>query len=125
MLNSNRHDIYIASLEDKYGSYGKIGLCLIEHEDDIWKIKLLITSCRVISKGIGSVMVNCLLHRAQKAGVQLFAEFIPTEYNRMMYILYKFFDFYEVENIGDMVLLKNNMEHIPQYPGYLSIFWND
>ncbi|MFZ5985659.1 MAG: HAD-IIIC family phosphatase, partial [Bacillota bacterium] len=47
---SKNHKLFIIGLEDKFGTYGKIGLVLIECRDDIWKIKLLLMSCRVMSR---------------------------------------------------------------------------
>ena len=46
---SGRHKLFIAGLEDKFGSYGKIGLILIECDQEVWIIKLLLMSCRVMS----------------------------------------------------------------------------
>src|SRR5262245_26191535 len=52
---SERHQLLIASMEDKFGTYGKIGLALVECEKQIWTIKLLLMSCRVISRGVGNI----------------------------------------------------------------------
>lgn len=56
---SQSHRLYICELIDKYGSYGKIGLTLEEY----WHVKLLLVSCRVISRGIGTVFLNFLTMR--------------------------------------------------------------
>ena len=95
---SENHKLLIASLEDKYGSYGKIGLALIECQSKSWTIKLLLMSCRVMSRGVGTIMMNHIMSLAQSNNVRLLAEFVPNNRNRMMYISYKFAGFKEIEN---------------------------
>jgi predicted enzyme involved in methoxymalonyl-ACP biosynthesis len=38
----------VASLDDRFGTYGKIGLALVEKGSAVWTIKLLLMSCRVM-----------------------------------------------------------------------------
>ena len=63
---SDRHKLFITSLEDRFGTYGKVGLVLIECEKDIWTLKLLLMSCRVMSRGIGSILINYIMSLAKK-----------------------------------------------------------
>ncbi|MCC5603398.1 HAD-IIIC family phosphatase [Nostoc favosum] len=116
---SGNHKLLIASLEDKYGSYGKIGLALIECQADIWTIKLLLMSCRVMSRGVGTIMMNHIMNLAQKNNVRLLAEFIPNDRNRMMYISYKFAGFKEIDKIGNSVLFENDLIRIQPVPLYV------
>ncbi len=115
------HDLLIASLDDRYGTYGKIGLALIERGVDVWTIKLLLMSCRVMSRGVGTVLLNHLLHRARAAGVRLRAEFVSTSRNRMMYVTYKFAGFRELEKNGDRSLMENDLSQIQGFPPYMQI----
>ncbi len=120
-LTSDRHQLLIASLEDRYGSYGKIGLALLQCDPGIWTIKLFLMSCRVISRGVGTVMINYLMHMAREAHVRLRAEFIPNGRNRMMLVTYKFAGFREVEKRGSMLLLESDCSHIQAFPPYMEI----
>lgn len=45
------HELLVARLADRYGPYGTIGLVLVERGRDAWRIKLLLMSCRVMSRG--------------------------------------------------------------------------
>jgi FkbH-like protein len=119
--SSENHKLFIASLEDKYGSYGKIGLALIECQASLWTIKLLLMSCRVMSRGVGTIMLNHIMSQAKKNHVRLFAEFLPNNRNRMMYISYKFADFKEIENKGDIVIFENDLTRIQPIPDYVKI----
>jgi FkbH-like protein len=118
---SDRYELLIAGLEDRFGSYGKIGLALVERRPAAWTIKLLLMSCRVMSRGVGSVMLCHLLNRARGAGVRLRAEFVPTGRNRMMLVTYKFAGFKEVERSGDLLMLEHDLARVQPFPDYLSV----
>jgi FkbH-like protein len=113
------HKLLIASLEDKYGSYGKIGLLLIECQADIWKIKLLLMSCRVMSRGVGTIMLNYVMSLAKSNNVRLLAEFVSNNRNRMMYISYKFAGFKEIANNDGLIVLENDLTRIQLVPPYI------
>lgn len=115
------HVLLVSELNDKYGTYGKIGLTLIETSDNTWKIRLLLMSCRVMSRGVGGAMITFLRNEAKKAGVHLLAEFRETDRNRMMYITYKFAGFEEIDENGPQKLLQCNLESIPPYSTYLTL----
>ncbi|MEH2206141.1 MAG: HAD-IIIC family phosphatase [Nostoc sp.] len=116
---SENYKLLIASLEDKYGSYGKIGLVLIECQREIWTIKLLLMSCRVMSRGVGTIMLNHIMSLAQSNHVRLLAEFAPNNRNRMMYISYKFSGFKEIDTQGNLVTFENDLTRIQSVPDYV------
>ncbi|MEP7339825.1 MAG: HAD-IIIC family phosphatase [Acidobacteriota bacterium] len=118
---SNRHQLLIASLEDKFGSYGKIGLALIECAADIWTIKLLLMSCRVVSRGVGTVMLGYIMEQAQQAKAMLRAEFAPNDRNRIMYITYKFAGFKEIEKSENLKILEADLAQLRPRPAYIKL----
>jgi FkbH-like protein len=118
---SERHKLFIAGLDDKYGSYGKIGVALVECGEEVWVVKLLLMSCRVMSRGVGTIMMNYLMSLAKEAGVRLHAEFIPNDRNRMMQITYKFAGFKEVERRGDLLILEGDLTRIQPFPSYVTV----
>jgi predicted enzyme involved in methoxymalonyl-ACP biosynthesis len=120
-MASEDHELLIAGLEDKYGTYGKIGLCLVEKAVEYWTVKLLLMSCRVMSRGVGTIMINYLVSQANQAGVRLRAEFIRTDRNRMMYITYRFSNFVSIEEVDGVTLLENDCRVVPAYPPYASV----
>ena len=87
---SERYTLLMARLKDKYGTYGHIGLSLIERLTDLWTIKLLLMSCRVMSRGVGTIMLTHIMQLAKINNVCLQAEFVPNGRNRMMEITYRF-----------------------------------
>ncbi|MEN9565444.1 MAG: hypothetical protein RLZZ69_640 [Cyanobacteriota bacterium] len=118
---SDKHKLLIASLEDKYGTYGKIGLALVECQDSLWTIKLLLMSCRVMSRGVGTVMLNYIIKLAKENDVRLCAEFVANNRNRMMHIAYKFAGFKEIKKMGELKVLENDLTRIQPLPEYMNI----
>lgn len=118
---SENHKLFIASLDDKYGSYGKIGLVLIECQESVWIIKLLLMSCRVMSRGIGTIMLNYIMNLAKNNNVRLCAEFVSNNRNRMMYIAYKFAGFKEIEKRDELVIIENDLMRIQPFPDYIKV----
>jgi FkbH-like protein len=118
---SDKHKLLIASLDDKYGSYGKIGLALVECLESLWTIKLLLMSCRVMSRGVGTVMLNYIIKLAKENNARLCAEFVSNNRNRMMYITYKFAGFKEIEKKGELAILENDLKRIQPFPNYMKV----
>ncbi len=123
---SGRHILLVASLDDKYGTYGKIGLTLIECDDTekIWNIRLLLMSCRVMARGVGSILINHIRSLAREKGVRLRAELVPNDRNRMMYMAYKFANFKEIEKSDDLVIFENDLTDIQDVPEYVTLKTN-
>jgi FkbH-like protein len=119
--HSDDHLLLVASLDDKYGTYGTIGLALMEQGQPFWAVKLLLMSCRVMSRGVGAIMMSHIMNLAQAAGANLRAEFIPNGRNRMMYVTYKFAGFNEIDQDGDLITLENDLSHIQPMPDYVKI----
>ncbi|HEX3527253.1 MAG TPA: HAD-IIIC family phosphatase [Thermoanaerobaculia bacterium] len=115
------HILLISSLEDRHGTYGKIGLTLIEKGAGAWTVKLLLMSCRVMSKGVGMIMIHHILRMAKEAGVKLRAEFLSTDRNRQMLITYRFAGFKEVSRNGDVALMENDYSAIQPPPPYVDL----
>ena len=130
LLHSDNHILLTAELTDVYGSYGKIGLVLIKNINDEWRIKLFILSCRVMNRGIGTVLLNEIINSAASQSKKLSAEFFHTDRNRIMYVTLKFANFIEAgEDVNNgPVLLRNDLSVINPNPPYINLIsekkWN-
>jgi FkbH-like protein len=120
-LSSPNHLLLMADLSDKFGSYGKIGMALIERSDTIWTIKLLLMSCRVMNRNVGMVMLNHILERAREAGVRLLSEFVSNDRNRMMFVTYKFAGFRQVETRENVQILEHDLASISPVPAFVAL----
>ncbi|HCC36023.1 MAG TPA: hypothetical protein DEQ02_10535 [Ruminococcaceae bacterium] len=121
LIGSQTYEVLIVQLDDKYGTYGKIGLALIEKDGIRWELKLLLMSCRVISRGVGGVILSYLVNKAISNGAELFARFVPSDRNRIMYISYKFGGFREDGKKGDCIILKADTSKLRVLPDYIAI----
>lgn len=122
-INSDDHIFLIAQLTDKFGDYGKIGLILVENTDAL-RIKLLLMSCRVMSRGVGSAILIYLSKLKKKLNKPMLAEFKTTDRNRIMYITYKMMGFDEIEDNDGDVLLEYTSEEDKEYPPYFEVSEN-
>lgn len=115
------HLLLVAALEDRFGDYGTIGLCLVEKGAEEWRLLLLIMSCRVMSRGVGTVLLNYVMTLARDARVALRADFVETGRNRMMQVTYAFAGFRETRRDGDHTVLECDFDALQPPPDYLEL----
>jgi FkbH-like protein len=121
LRESPDHLLLVASLTDKFGSYGKIGLALVEKGEQVWRLRMLLMSCRVMSRGVGMVLLNHIMRLASQAGVAVRADFVETGRNRMMQVTYAFAGFREVSRYGNQVVLEADLDTVQPPPPYVHV----
>ena len=121
-LDDNNYSVLICELTDRYGSYGKIGLALVNTTGPCLHLKMLLMSCRVMARGVGTILLTYIMQCARQAGKALVADFRKTDRNRMMYITYKFSNFREksIDSEGN-ILMENDLCKIPEFPPYIKV----
>ncbi|MEY9862668.1 FkbH-like protein [Catenulispora sp. GAS73] len=121
LRGSPDHLVLVASLTDKYGSYGKIGLALVEKGETVWNLRMLLMSCRVMSRGVGMVLLNHIMRLAAQSGANLRADLVETGRNRMMQITYAFAGFREVDRDGATAILEADTGELQPPPAYVRL----
>ena len=121
LARSPEHRLLICSLVDRHGDHGRIGLVLVEAGREVWTIKLLLMSCRVLSRSLGSTLIAYLVRSAAGASVRLEAEMVPTDRNRGMMITYRFAGFRRVREESGYVVLEHDLQAIPGYADHLEV----
>ncbi len=121
LRQSGDHLLLVAGLTDKYGSYGKIGLALIEKGSPAWHLRLMLMSCRVVSRGVGTVLLNHIMGLAKADGATLRADFVETGRNRVMFVTYAFAGFSEIARDGNQLVLESTVDSIQPVPPYLTL----
>lgn len=121
LLRCDRHRLLMAELEDRFGPYGKIGLALVERCPDALLVKLLLMSCRVVGRGVGSIMLHHLMRLARDEGLAIRARFRPNGRNEMMRVTYRFAGFREVARDGDVQILEARAADVPEPPAYVTM----
>ncbi|MEU8180107.1 HAD-IIIC family phosphatase [Micromonospora sp. NPDC049044] len=121
LRSSPDHLVLVAELEDRFGAYGTIGLSLVERGEEYWHLLLLLMSCRTMSRGVGTILLNHIMAQARDAGVRLRADFVETGRNRMMQITYAFAGFVEVARSGSQVLLESDLTNVQPPAPYVKV----
>jgi FkbH-like protein len=111
----------VASLTDRFGGYGKIGLALVEKGADAWWLRMMLMSCRVMSRGVGMVLLNHIMRLAVEAGATVRADFVETGRNRMMQVTYAFAGFHEASRQGAHVVLEADLSAVQPPPAYVRL----
>lgn len=125
LLRDGRHKLLVCELKDKYGSHGKIGLALVELSPAVWTLELMLFSCRVLSAGVGAILLTYLRNSARDHGVRLLADFKDTGHNRMMRLTYMVAGFSERSECDEgLVVLENDLSDVPPLPDFLEIRTN-
>ncbi|MER5638831.1 HAD-IIIC family phosphatase [Kitasatospora sp. NPDC002227] len=121
LRSSASHALLVAELADRFGDYGTIGLVLVEQGAELWTLKLLLVSCRVMSRGTGTVLLNHVIGRAIEQGVRLRGEFVPTDRNRPMQVAYRFAGFAPAGEENGVMLLEHRGGTAPALPAHLDL----
>jgi FkbH-like protein len=121
LRGSADHLLLVADLKDMFGDYGTIGLALVERGPRHWHLRLLLMSCRTMSRGVGTILLNHVMSEARAAGARLRADFVETGRNRVMQITYAFAGFTEVGRDGANVVLESDLEHVQQPAPYVDV----
>ena len=120
------HLLLVCELTDKYGSYGKIGLALVEKSSEHWHLRMLLMSCRVMSRSVGSVLLSYIMQETLRDGKTLLADFRQTNKNKLMYATYRFANFKEVSSDGQgNILFENDLSVIQGYPPHITLIIPD
>lgn len=121
LRTSPDHLLLVASLTDKYGGYGKIGLALVERGQPAWHLRMMLMSCRVMARGVGTVLLNHVMRLAKEDGARLRADFVETGRNRVMYVTYAFAGFSEIARDDNRLVLESGLDRIQPPPAYLKV----
>jgi FkbH-like protein len=121
LSRSPDHLVLMAGLDDRFGTYGRIGLAVLTRSPEVWSIRLLLMSCRVMARGVGSIFLGHIMRAAREAGVRLQAEFITNDRNRMMLITYRLAGFRTVAEDGAHLLFEHDLERVPEVPDYVTV----
>lgn len=110
-----RDNLYVGRVHDKYGDYGLSALvgCYLNH------IYLLIISCRLQGKGIGSSLLGWVINR--HIGKTMTATWKETQHNRAMRELYRWYDFQEEEIPGGKIGCTKRIDSPVKLPDWVKV----
>ncbi|MFE9677123.1 HAD-IIIC family phosphatase [Streptomyces sp. NPDC006259] len=118
------HRVIVAELDDRFGTYGTIGLAVLSTGPE-WTIRLLLMSCRVMGRNVGTALIAALARTAAAHGARTVAHFRPTDRNRQMLVTYRFAGFAVTSRSEDRIVLTLPDDRMPVVPGYVRLVTED
>jgi FkbH-like protein len=123
-LNDDAHyHVCIASLRDRFGDYGLIGMCIAEKHGARWDVKELNFSCRAMGKHVEHAVMAHLRDCARQAGAdQITVTMQKTSRNREMRRILEevgFIPLQESEAAAELTLAVD--QQAAQYPEWLQL----
>lgn len=77
-------------VEDKFGSYGLVGVAIVEIDGETAFVRNFLMSCRVLGRGIETGFISNLLAELEARGVKkIVAAYLPSPKNQQVEPLYK------------------------------------
>jgi len=122
--HSKTKRVMTASLSDKFGSYGIIGVAITEIIDGVCRLIYLAISCRVMGRGIERALLTNQIHLAEEKGFKFFeATFRETGKNKMMRGLYQMMGFRKlrVTNENQLMIFQISVDDIPKSPHWVDV----
>lgn len=119
-IKKNDSHVFVGSVKDKFGDYGKVIACIIIEKPNEYVIDTFLMSCRVISKQIENYFFNFILSKLS-SNIPLYGEYIPTKKNILVNNKYlelgfkllekksdgtSLFEFVEPKTLKDNILVK-------------------
>jgi predicted enzyme involved in methoxymalonyl-ACP biosynthesis len=95
--------VLVLEYQDIYGVLGTVGVAVLDPGEEVLTLRLLVVSCRVVSRGVGMVFFTLLAQVAQRRQRLLRAEYIPNGRNRPMEIALALSGFTEVGSPNNAV----------------------
>jgi len=123
MLNNPSYMVYVATVWDKYGSYGQSGIVIAKLQNEIFEIDLLIISCRLMGKGIAqAILAYCVKYASQHNYKQLQFLFKRNEFNRQMLLLYTMNGFKKVNRYDETDIYNIDLQHCTiEFPEWIEL----
>ncbi|MFF4924083.1 HAD-IIIC family phosphatase [Kitasatospora sp. NPDC001261] len=116
------HQVLLAGLRDRFGDYGTIGLSVTELVGRDAVLRLILMSCRVASRGAGSVLLHQLIRQALADGRRPVAHFVPTAVNRNLLVTMRFAGYEATAADGDRLVLVVDPRRPPaEAPGHTRV----
>lgn len=127
LLSSPDRECWLVSLEDRFGDCGQVGFVQLAISAPCWTLELFLFSCRVLPRGVDTIVLNALLLRARAAHVRLRAQFRLTRRNESLWSAYQEAGFVPLTSDADRHVLEHPLVSIPEHPSPVRLrgAWTD
>ena len=114
--------LWMGELEDRFGKYGKVILCLAQIEGERAMLDTFLMSCRVMGRGVESAFLEQALARVGVTKVE--AEYRITPKNSMVAEFWPQYGYRKEENNCERTLYTKSAPFHPLYHGAITIVEN-
>jgi FkbH-like protein len=82
MMADPRWRLFALDLEDKFGTYGTVGLAIVYQDGKAWQLDTFLMSCRALGRAVEEAFLWYVALQAESAGASLSGTFVPTKKNK-------------------------------------------
>lgn len=116
--DSSNHEVFCASLKDRFGDMGIVASCIIEYKNETAIIDTFLISCRALGRGLETIFLSIVAEQAAKQAVRIQGEYIKTPKNSQVEFFYEKAGFTKTKDISGNIYqmdLKNKIINVPTY----------
>jgi FkbH-like protein len=125
-FESSQYDILSFSIDDKFGSFGITGLCILRHEKETAILDTLLMSCRVLGRNIEKVFLFEIVKFCRNKGLKrIHASFIKTHKNSQVELFYESNEFSILKSEIDKKEYEINLcdQYLSNPITYINVLW--
>jgi FkbH-like protein len=125
-FKSPQYDILSFSVDDKFGSFGITGLCILRYEKDTAILETLLMSCRVLGRNIEKAFLFEIVKFCRDKGLKsIHASFIKTHKNGQVELFYESNGFSILKSEIDQKEYKINLNDLYKSNSitYINVLW--
>jgi len=124
-IDADDHDVFCATVRDKFGDYGLVGVAILKTDTDTntADFDTLLMSCRVLGRGIETSIIEHAKRLASNRNLKTISgTYIPTAKNQMVADIYSRHGFKEIEGGSEEGQTSWSSASEPSVvPAYLSV----
>ena len=114
----------MADLDDKFGSYGTVGVAIIDFSRSSWRLIFLAISCRTMGRGIERAFLLHLISMAKNEGLEFVeAAYRATGKNKMMRSMYQMMGFrqWNISEKDATIIFRLHTNETPNIPPWIDV----
>lgn len=108
MLMDPQWKLWVGRLEDRFGGYGTVLLCLVHLAEGVARVDLMLMSCRVMGREVERAFVQNVQERCSALGVlRMEAEYVPGPRNAVVKNFWQELGFAPLQDEGALRFIKD------------------
>jgi FkbH-like protein len=121
---SGSHDVLCATVKDRFGDYGLVGVAILNHAAMATEFDTLLMSCRVLGRGVETALISNGIRIAAERGLNsVRGSYIPTRKNGLVADLFERHGFTVLPSESCDAAPSEWMRHVGELdvPGFITV----